>query len=299
VVSRTELDPNEPVAVAGNCHRIALAVHELEPATRWFVETLGATMMPVPEQDGGAGINLAADGALLTILWLHSVPIVLIASTDPDGNVGRFLAANGPSVQSLAWEIPDMWRTENLLRADGMRIVGTDIPGRHFFVHPRDAHGLLLEYTDDELDGDPRRGAPTPSPQGALKVRGVAWVTAVVDDLGAAVERLRYMFGAAVEAGGDIDTRRERGVALAIGDITVRLIMPTDDASAYARGSAGGNNRYHSMTLAVDDFGAAPARLDRLGIAIERSDPGSIWLDRSTTLGIQLELVDSSTVGSR
>jgi hypothetical protein len=258
---------------------------------------LGAVMMPVEQQAGGAGVDLENDGALLTILWLRNVPIVLLASTDPTGNLGRFLASNGPGVQSLAWEIPDMWRTENLLRAAGVRIVGTDIPGRHFFMHPRDSEGLLLEYTDDKLPGDPRLGAPRPDAQtgaqGALPVDAVASVTAVVDDLDAAVDCLRYSFAAMVEPSrAETFGDDEAGVAVRIGDMTLCLVQPLSDASTFARRPGGGNNRYHSMALAVDDFDALPARLAELGIRSVRSDATSVWTDRADTLGIQLQFVD-------
>ena len=294
VVSRPAAGVREPVAEAGSCHRIALAVEDLEAATRWFQDMLGAVLMPVEEQANGVGVDLENDGALLTILWLKNVPIVLLASTDPDGNLGRFLASNGPGVQSLAWEIPDMWRTENLLRAAGVRIVGTDIPGRHFFMHPRDSEGLLLEYTDDKLPGDPRLGAPRVDAQGALPVDAVASVTAIVDDLDAAVECLRYSFAAVVEPshsgtfGADED-----GVAVRIGDMTLRLVRPLSDASHYARR---GNNRYHSMALAVEDLDALQARLGELGIRVARSDEGSVWTERADTLGVQLQFVDKGAI---
>ena len=161
-VSGVAAGVREPVAEAGSCHRVALAVEDLEAATQWFQHTLGAVMMPVEEQAAGAGVDLENDGALLTILWLKNVPIVLLASTDPNGNLGRFLASNGPGVQSLAWEIPDMWRTENLLPRGGCE----DRRNRHsrpaLLVRARDSEGLLLEYTDDKLPGDPRLGAPRP-----------------------------------------------------------------------------------------------------------------------------------------
>jgi methylmalonyl-CoA/ethylmalonyl-CoA epimerase len=288
-VSGVAAGVREPVAEAGSCHRIALAVEDLEAATQWFQDMLGAVPMPVEEQAEGGGVDLENDGALLTILWLKNVPIVLLASTDPNGNLGRFLASNGPGVQSLAWEIPDMWRTENLLRAAGVRIVGTDIPGRHFFMHPRDSEGLLLEYTDDKLPGDPRLGAPRVDRQGALPVDAVASVTAIVDDLDAAVECLRYSFSAVVESAGSEMMGDGSAVAVRIGDMTLRLVRPLSDASTFARR---GNNRYHSMALSVSDFDALPARLGELGIGIARSDATSVWTDRADTLGVQLQFVD-------
>jgi methylmalonyl-CoA/ethylmalonyl-CoA epimerase len=290
VIDMTDLA--EPVTVAGNCHRVAFAVDDLPAATAWFRAVLGASLMPVEQQSGDA-VALEGDGALLAILWLQNVPIVLLAASDPVGTVGRYLAANGPSVQSLAWEIPDMWRTENLLRAGGYRIVGTDIPGRHFFVHPRDTLGLLLEYTDDELAGDPRRGAAIPVTEALVPVASVARVTAIVDDLDAAAECLRYTFSGELLGRLRLATDDD-AIDVRIGDITVRLVVPASPVSRYAR--RGGNNAYHSLTLAVDDFAGIDARLAAAGIGVDEREPGSVWTVPADTLGIRLQFVDAATI---
>jgi catechol 2,3-dioxygenase-like lactoylglutathione lyase family enzyme len=284
----------EPVAVAGNCHRVALAVEDLPAASRWFQEVLGATAMPIGESGNGA-VEAEGDGGLLAILWLQNVPIVLLAATDPEGTIGRFLATNGPSVQSLAWEIPDMWRTENLLRADGNAIVGVDIPGRHFFVHPRDTLGLLLEYTDDKLPGDPRHGAPTLLGDGLLPVTSVAWVTAVADDLDATVERLRYLFSPGSVEPQPLATG-DPAVVLRIGDMSVRLVAPAAEASPYARPPR--TSRYHSMALAVSDFATLDERLAGAGIGVQSREPGAVWTDPADTLGVRLQFVDAAALAS-
>jgi catechol 2,3-dioxygenase-like lactoylglutathione lyase family enzyme len=289
-------DLTEPVTEPGNCHRIAVAVEDLPAATRWFQDVLGATLLPVEEQAGGA-VDAANDGGLLTLVWLKNVPIVPLTSTDPAGAIGRYLARNGPSVHSLAWEIPDMWRTENLLRADGMTIVGTDIPGRHFFVHPRHTLGLLLEYTDDKLPGDPRLGAPEPVGHGIVPVRSVAWVSAVVEDLAAGLGCLRYTFGARDATPASVgvgDT--EEALDVRIGDMTVRLIVARSDRSLFAGSAGPGGGRFHSLALAVDDFAQLDPYPAKAGIRLLPGDGPARWADRRDTMGIQLQLVDAKAL---
>jgi methylmalonyl-CoA/ethylmalonyl-CoA epimerase len=283
----------EPVAVAGNFHRVAIAVEDLPAATRWFREVLGAAPMAVSERDSGE-VEAEDDGGLLTILWLHNVPVVLLAATDPAGTIGRFLATNGPSVQSLAWEIPDMWRTENLLRANGCSIVGTDIEGRHFFVHPRDTQGLLLEYTDDKLAGDPRHGAPPLVTESLLGVTSVVWVTAVTDDLEATVDCLRYLFSGEVVEHAQPAVAGDAAVMVRIGDMIVRLVAPSSETSPYAR--PGRTSRYHSMTLAVADFDSLGDRLAAAGIGIQSREPAAVWTDPVDTMGVRLQLVDAASL---
>jgi catechol 2,3-dioxygenase-like lactoylglutathione lyase family enzyme len=291
------VDLPKPVAEAQNCHRIAIAVEDLKAATEWFQDVLGAALLPVEAQAGGA-VEAAQDGGMMTILWLKNVPIVGLASTDPDGAIGRYLARNGPGIHSVAWEIPDMWTTENLLRANGVTIVGTDIPGRHFFMHPRHTYGLLLEYTDDKLPGDPRLGAPPPVGDGVLGVRSVAWVTTIVDDVADVVEMLRYTFAARVAPDPALPAGPGEEVGeVRIGDMTMRLVKALSEDSFYGGGAAGeGWGRFHSMTLAVDDFAGLDARLSAAGIATVGRDDVSVWTDPNDTMGIRLQLLDAAAL---
>jgi catechol 2,3-dioxygenase-like lactoylglutathione lyase family enzyme len=291
-------DQPEPVTEPGNCHRIAMAVEDLPVATQWFQDVLGATLLPVPEQAGGA-VTTEQDGGILTILWLGTVPIVLLYPTDPAGAIARYVARNGPGVHSLAWEIPDMWTTENLLRARGVAIVGTDIPGRHFFMHPRDTFGLLLEYTDDKLPGDPRLGAPEPVGHGVLPVRSVARVTAVVDDLPGVLECLRYTFAAKdVTDVRPLPDGASEAVDVSIGDMTLRLVVPESEEGFFAGPSSTGASRYHSLTVAVDDFAGLDDRLSAAGIRTLTRDAASVWTDPRDTMGLRLELVDAGAPAS-
>lgn len=289
------MDLTEPVTEPGNCHRVSFTVEDVDGATQWLGDVLGATLLPLGANADGI-VDATEMGAKLTIQWLGSVPIVLLGSTDPDGMVGRHLTRNGPGVHSLAWEIPDMWRTENLLRANGVAIVGTDIPGRHFFMHPRQTQGLLLEYTDDELPGDPRLGAPFPVGSGVLPVRAVAWVTAVVDDLAATLELLRYAYSAEVIGQASVGAdAADEAVDVRIGDLTVRLVVPASDTSFFAGPAPAGAGRYHSMALAVDDFAGIDAHLASAGIGTIARDATTVWTDPRDTMGLPLQFIPATT----
>ena len=287
------IDLTAPVTQPGNCHRIAFAVHDLPAAVRWFEDVLGAVMLPIPQQADGA-VESEADGGQSAVMWLQSVPIVLLGSTQTDGVIGRYLAANGPSVQSLAWEIPDMWRTENLLRAKGCKIVGVEIEGRHFFVHPKHTEGMLLEYTDDVLPGDPRRGNGVTPRQGSVAVSSVVRVNTVVPDLDAAVTALRYTFDGVASAAADgavdgaVDAAVEGAVDVSIGDFVVRLTAVGGPLDAPQ-----GSTRFHSVALAVPDFTALPAQLAAAGIGVASADDRSLWVEPATALGLRLQFVAS------
>ncbi len=213
----------------------------------------------------GAGVMLDAvhddlDGSAMGIVWMGDVPFLALAADDPDGLVGRWLTRNGPGVQSLAWEVPDMWASQNHLMQAGIGITGVHIEGRHFFMHPRDTFGLMLELTDDRLPGDPRNGlTPTGGGDGLVQVARVERVTGVVVELEPVAELLRTVFGAeprTVESDGP-----EAIADFHIGDLTLRLIAPLDDTSEWHDAIVDGRGTLHSVALAVDlDVRARRAR---------------------------------------
>jgi len=268
----------------GNCHRIALAVHDAAGAAEQWQRVFGAGVML-------EGIRDDLDGSDMAIVWMGDVPFLALGAANPDGLVGRWLAKNGPGVQSLAWEVPDMWVAQNHLQQAGIGITGVHIEGRHFFMHPRDTFGLMLELTDDLLPGDPRNGlSPTGGGDGLVQVSGVAHVTAVVVDLEPVAALLEQVFGAQPRP---VTAKGPEAIAdFDIGDLTLRVVAPRNTSSPWHEIVAGGRGILHSVTLAVD-LATAPAGLAAAGIAVAREEPGSRWLDPADTFGIRFQLVDT------
>jgi hypothetical protein len=200
------------------------------------------------------------------IVWMGDVPFLALAAATPESVVGRWLTKHGPGVQSLAWEVPDMWASQNHLQEAGIGITGVHIEGRHFFMHPRDTYGLMLELTDDRLPNDPRNaGSPIGGGDGLVQVSRVAHVTGVVVALEPVTALLRDVFGAEPRpvAAIEPDHGREEVADFEIGDLTLRIV--------------------------------APAGLARAGIGIAREDADSVWLDPADTFGLHLQLVDVAT----
>ena len=272
----------------GNCHRIALAVHDFAGATDQWRRVFGAGLMV-------DGLHDDLDGSDMEIVWMGDVPVLALASADPDGLVGRWLSRNGPGVQSLAWEVLDMWSSQNRLMQAGIGITGVHVEGRHFFLHPRDTFGLMLELTDDRLPKDPRNGGraaegPTGGGDGLVQVSRVARVTGVIVDLDPVAALFGDVFG--------VEPRRvaadgpETIADFEIGDLVLRIIAPLDGSSAWHEVVANGRGTLHSVALAVD-LDTAPAGLEAAGITIAREDDdGSLWLDPADTFGIRWQLVD-------
>jgi catechol 2,3-dioxygenase-like lactoylglutathione lyase family enzyme len=281
----------------GLFHRLALAVEDAGATDAWFRRVLGAAPVTAPErpfQDEPVGGVLELDGADSRMVWLGGLPFIFLGAATPDGPVGRFIQRWGPSVHSLAWEIEDMWTVEHVLDQAGYHITGVNIPGRHFFMHPRDTDGVLLEWTDTSIGGDPRRGNPDPGEGGGVvDVTGIAWVTAVVADADATAARLTEMAAATPVTGNPTgDQAAERTIDLAVHDVTVRLVTPRSDASRF-HPVLERAPRLWSYTARVPDLDAALAALESDGIKTLGRQGAVAWTDPATTLGVPMEWTDA------
>ncbi len=76
--------------------------------------------------------------------------IELLAPTEPDTPVGRFLERRGPGMHHVAYEVRDVGDALAELRAAGVELID-ESPRRGLFglqvafVHPSSVHGVLTE----------------------------------------------------------------------------------------------------------------------------------------------------------
>ncbi len=282
----------------GFFHRLALVVDDVTPADDWYRRVMGSVPVSAtarPHQDEPVANVLDLDGATSQMLWHGGLPLILLGVATPDGPVGRFMARWGAGLHSVAWEIDDMWTVEHLLRQRDIRITGVNVPGRHFFMHPADTDGVLMEWTDTTINGDPRRGLPRPAETGGVVggVRGIGWVTAVVADADATAARLVDL-AAAEEVTGNpaADAAVERTIDVGVGDVTLRLITPRSDASRHVSVLERGP-RLWSYAVRVPDLDAAIDGLAGEGIKVVDRDGPIAWTDPATTLGVPIEWTDA------
>jgi methylmalonyl-CoA/ethylmalonyl-CoA epimerase len=252
-----------PLVDPGPLHRVALAVSD--------------------DITGGGGSDL--EGTDIRMFRVGGYTFILLAKGAAGGPVARFLERYGPGLHSLAWEIKDMWTAQNLLIEAGVRIGSVNIPGRHFFMHPKDTHGLLLEWTDDNFGGNARRGDEG---GGTLDVSSVAWVTAVVDDAEATAAFLADLAGASPVTGNPAGPPDEElTLDVAVGDLTIRLVTPRQPSSRFAQVEA--SPRLCSLTWKVGDLDRALASLQAVGVATVSRSEGLAVTDPAATFGIPFE----------
>jgi len=123
-------------------HHIAVAVHDLEAALDFYRDALGLEVTErreVPEEGVEIAFLPAGEGELELLQPLNE------AST-----VAQFLERRGEGLHHVCLAVDDVVAAMERLRANGARLLSEEprvnVHGtRYVFVHPKSAHGVLLE----------------------------------------------------------------------------------------------------------------------------------------------------------
>ena len=290
----------EPVAAPpidpGYFHRLGLAARMEDAYVPWLKRVLGAVHIDsgMRQVQGiafghfGGRASSESGAAASEMLWLGTMPICIFAADDEVGPLGHFVARNGPGLHSVAWTVNDIWKTESLLRRAELRITGVDIAGRHFFIHPADTAGLLIEITDTEFTRDPRDDAGILPPRPAdsvVKDANLAWLTVAVAEPAKSAEVLTNLIASTV-VDGLPHAADEEVIDLQMNDVVIRLAKrPADDVR---------RDQFDSFCLSVPDLDDTLARLQADGIATAARDGNLAWTDQRDTLGMNIQWVKAS-----
>ena len=128
----------------GRFNHVAIAVRDLESATRVYRDTLGAKVSaPAP---------LPAHGVTTVFITLPNTKIELIAPLGADSPIAKFLERNPDGgMHHICFEVDDIFAAREQLRVAGARVLGDGEPktGAHgkpvLFLHPKDFSGTLIE----------------------------------------------------------------------------------------------------------------------------------------------------------
>jgi len=131
---------------------VALAVRDLASATR-LMTALGAKFL-----DGGDETAKGFRWAQFTLPGEGKIELITpLRAEDPDNFLVRFLAERGEGMHHVTLKVADLHAAVVTMEAAGYSVVGVD--DRHeawkeAFVHPRSAHGLLVQIAqwDDAHD---------------------------------------------------------------------------------------------------------------------------------------------------
>ena len=130
---------------------IAVAVRSVAAARPLFVDALGGEFL-------FAGENKSQGFRWAQFRFPQGGKIELVTPIDGQGFVQRFLDARGEGVHHVTLKVPDIFRSIDHLRGQGVELlrVSTDHPSwKEAFIHPKNGHGVLIQlaqsaFTDEE-----------------------------------------------------------------------------------------------------------------------------------------------------
>lgn len=132
---------------------VAIAVVDINAALPFFTDVLGLEVTHTDVEEG--------QGVVVAFLPAGDSEIELIEPVDAGSGVARFLQRRGPGMHHLCLEVDDMDAALARLHEKGVQLIdetpyiGTG--GRRIaFIHPRSAHGVLIELYE-VLPGERRR----------------------------------------------------------------------------------------------------------------------------------------------
>jgi methylmalonyl-CoA/ethylmalonyl-CoA epimerase len=134
----------EAIGGLGRVHHVAVVVRDLEQALGFYRDTLGLPVelvLPVPQ-----------DRVRIGFLPIGESKIELVEPTDDTTGVARFLASRGEGFHHVCFEVPDLAAALDALAAQDVELIdrvpraGADGPVA--FIHPRSAHGMLVELVE-------------------------------------------------------------------------------------------------------------------------------------------------------
>jgi len=128
----------------GRLNHVAIAVHDLNAASRVYRDMLGAELSaPLPQPEHGVTV---------VFITLPNTKVELLEPLGEGSPIAGFLARNPEGgIHHICYEVDDIGAARDRLIAAGARVLGPPEPkiGAHgkpvIFLHPKDFCGTLVE----------------------------------------------------------------------------------------------------------------------------------------------------------
>lgn len=126
---------------------IAIAVHNIEEASRFYQDILGLTLEGVEEVEGME--------ARVAFLPVGETRIELVQPTNEQSGLGRFLATRGMGIHHICLEVDNIEAELGHLKEMGGRLIDEQPKkGAHGtkvgFIHPKTTGGVLIELCEHQ-----------------------------------------------------------------------------------------------------------------------------------------------------
>jgi len=123
-------------------HHVAVVVRDLDQALAFYRDTLGLEMADRR--------RVEEEGVEIAFLPTGEAEIELLEPLTEEGGVARFLEKRGEGLHHVCLQIDDIEAAMDRLEAAGARVLSEEPQvsadgTRYVFVHPKSAHGVLIE----------------------------------------------------------------------------------------------------------------------------------------------------------
>ncbi len=128
----------------GRLNHVAIAVRDIEAASRTYRDTLGAEV--------SAPAAMPEHGVTVVFVHLPNTKVELLEPLGAESPIASFLEKNpGGGMHHVCYEVDDILAARDRMVETGARVLGTGEPkiGAHgkpvLFLHPKDFCGTLVE----------------------------------------------------------------------------------------------------------------------------------------------------------
>jgi methylmalonyl-CoA/ethylmalonyl-CoA epimerase len=128
-------------------NHIAIVVENIEKALEIYRDAVGLPLEHIAEEK--------AEQVRVAFLPTTNGEIELIQPTTPDSGVAKFLARRGEGLHHICLQVESIDAALGQMSARGLEILGeprlNQRGEKYVFVHPRSAHGVLLELYEQSV----------------------------------------------------------------------------------------------------------------------------------------------------
>jgi methylmalonyl-CoA/ethylmalonyl-CoA epimerase len=121
---------------------IGIAVQNINDALTFFQDALGLQLDHIASEEGGR--------TQVAFLPVGSSDVELVEPQDDESGLARFLAKRGEGIHHICFEVDDIDAALARLKAKDAQLIDETprVNGqgmRYAFIHPKSAHGVLIE----------------------------------------------------------------------------------------------------------------------------------------------------------
>lgn len=123
---------------------VSIGVKDMDKAKRLFVEVFGGE----PLGDKGS----SPEGFDWFTFKLGGKKMEIVAPTDTEGGVGRYIEKHGEGFHHISIAVEDLKQAIEYLEGKGIRVLSPnfDNPGwKHCYLHPKDTFGALIQVFEE------------------------------------------------------------------------------------------------------------------------------------------------------